>query len=63
MGSEEVVKNAEKEVLAAALAWSKEAPWQHRDLTEAEQRLKMAVYMLSKARTITGSIPVPEKGT
>lgn len=56
MGSDEVVKNAEREVVNATIEWSREAPWQHRELTQAEQRLKMAVYMLTKAKSITGQM-------
>ena len=51
----EVIRKAEQEVLDAALAWSREAPWQKRVLTAAEQKLKIAVYMLGKTRSITGS--------
>lgn len=58
MGSDQVVRDAEREVLEAAKAWSREAPWQGRRLSPAEERLKMAVFMLGKARTITGSIRV-----
>ena len=58
MANEEVVRNAEKEVLAAAVEWSREAPWKNRELTPAEQKLKIAVYMLSRAKSITGSVRV-----
>lgn len=58
MASDEVVKNAEREVLAAAVEWSREAPWKNRELSAAEQKLKIAVYMLSRAKTITGSVRV-----
>ncbi len=51
----EVIRKAEQEVLDAAIAWSREAPWQHRSLSEAEQKLKIAVYLLGRTRSITGS--------
>lgn len=51
----EVVRKAEQDVLDAALEWSKEAPWQTRELTAAEQKLKIAVYLLGRTRQITGS--------
>jgi hypothetical protein len=51
----EVVRKAEQDVLEAATEWAREAPWQTRELTPAEQKLKIAVYLLGRTRKITGS--------
>ncbi len=55
MGNEQVLMEAEKDVVAAAREWFREAPWQGRDLSPSETRLRSAVYMLNRARSITGT--------
>jgi hypothetical protein len=61
VASDELLKTAEREVIEAAMEWAKEqlravaAP-----RSSQSQRLRTACYMLSKARSITGSIRVAD---
>ena len=52
MGSEDIVRRSEQDVLEAAKAWFKTAS--DRTLTPTEQRLKMAVFMLLRASNLSG---------
>jgi hypothetical protein len=60
--AEEMVRRAEQDVLAAAKEWALEA-WDRENLTPAEQKLKMAVFMLKKSSSLSGqyrlTMPVP----
>ena len=52
--SEELKRRAEKEVIEAAKELDREIQAASRPLTRGEQRLKMAIYMLHKANSISG---------
>lgn len=49
----EILQQAEREVLEAAREWFRGIP-KDRPLTPQEQRLKMAVFMLVKASSLSG---------
>lgn len=53
MGSEDLVRRSEKEVIEAAKEWVRSLP-SDRPLTPQEQRLKMALFMLKKASGLSG---------
>lgn len=60
MGDDELVKSAEREVVAAAEEWDREQGKSQRLLSTASQKLRSAVYMLKRARIVTGKIRVED---
>lgn len=60
MTRDHILRSAEREVVEAAKSWGREAPWKGRALTAAEERLKTALFMLSRARTMTGDVPATD---
>jgi hypothetical protein len=52
MGRDALIREAEREVLAAAKEWARLVD--AIDLDESGRRLKMAVYMLHKAKSVSG---------
>jgi hypothetical protein len=57
---DELVQHAERDVINAAQAWSKEPQRLTEKATPASERLRTAVYMLNRARTITGKVRLEE---
>jgi hypothetical protein len=55
MANEQLLQDAEREVIIAARDWFYEASWHGRDLTPAESKLRSAIYMMNRARSITGT--------
>ena len=62
MGQDEIVRRAEQEVLEAAREWDRQAQASGRPLTPVEQRLRMALFMLRKAKGLSGMhrISIPD---
>jgi len=60
-----LLHRATEEVVAAVQEWMTERPWQHRELTRAEQRLQSAFYQRERTKKVTGKIKVatPTRGT
>lgn len=59
MGKDQLVYQAEREVLAAAKAWGDSRPWRQRALAAEEEKLKYALYMLERARHLSGKVELP----
>lgn len=62
MENDQLLLDAQKDVLEAAREWFREAPWQGRDLTPAEAKLRSSVYMMNRARSITGTMRAVDPG-
>jgi hypothetical protein len=54
MPPEDMLKKAEQEVIKAARAWAREVQSRQDKLTPVEQNLKLAVFMLKKAFSLSG---------
>jgi hypothetical protein len=54
---DDLVQHAEREVVLAAIAWERERKGRVEEKTSpAAERLKTAVYMLNRAKHITGQV-------
>lgn len=62
MADPEQLKRAQEELVRVVEEWARDKPWQRRELTPLEERLKDALYEVRRARAATGSIRVPDLG-
>lgn len=60
--ADELVRQAEEEIIAAAIAWVKAELGRslNRFVTEEARRLRMAIYMYEKAKVVTGKLKLED---